>query len=57
MYDALRAKGRVVAVIGPRRHLAYDWDLLPQWGLRHIPLTGAVGLVGPTITILDLRTH
>ena len=57
VYDALRAKGRVVAVIGPRRHLAYDWDLLPQWGLRRIPLTGAIGPVGPTITILDLRAH
>ncbi|MER3453375.1 MAG: hypothetical protein C4344_07035 [Acidimicrobiia bacterium] len=55
VYDALRARGRVLAVIRPRRHLPYDWDLLPQWGLRRIPLTGTIGPVGPTVTLLDLR--
>lgn len=54
-YDALRAQGRVVAVVRPGRPLPYDWDLLPQWGLRRIPLRGPTGPVGPTVWILDLR--
>jgi 4-amino-4-deoxy-L-arabinose transferase-like glycosyltransferase len=54
-YDALRARGRVVAVVAPRRPLPYDWDLLPRWGLRRVPLRGDTGPVGPTIWILDLR--
>jgi len=55
MYDALRARGRVVDVIGPPEPLSYRWDLLPQWGMGGLPLTGPVGPVGPTVTVLDLR--
>jgi Dolichyl-phosphate-mannose-protein mannosyltransferase len=55
VYDALRARGRIVAVIRPWRPLSYRWDLLPQWGAASLPLTGPVGPVGPTITLLDLR--
>jgi 4-amino-4-deoxy-L-arabinose transferase-like glycosyltransferase len=54
-YDALRAAGRTLAVIRPGRRLPYRWDLLPQWGLRRVPLRGDTGPVGPTIRILDLR--
>lgn len=54
-YDALRARGRVVDVIGPPQALSYRWDLLPQWGMGGLPLTGPVGPVGPTVTVLDLR--
>lgn len=55
-YDALRARARVLAVIRPGRPLPYNWDLLPQWGLRRIPLVGPTGPVGPTIWVLDLRS-
>lgn len=55
VYDAVRAAGDVVAVIKPARPLSYRWDLLPRWGADRIPLTGPVGDVGPTITIVDLR--
>jgi MFS family permease len=54
VYDALRSAGRTVSEIGPDPPLSYRWDLLPQWGLRAIPLVGPTGPVGPTITILDL---
>ena len=55
VYDALRRRGRTLAEIRPARPLSYRWDLLPQWGVATIPLTGPVGPVGPTITVLDLR--
>lgn len=55
VYDALRARGRVLAEIRPSQALSYRWDLLPQWGVARIRLAGPVGLVGPTITLLDLR--
>lgn len=56
-YDLLRKIGRVRAKIEPTIPSTYRWDLIPQWGIRSIPLTGSVGLVGPTITIYDLRQH
>jgi hypothetical protein len=55
-YDAIRAAGEVVDVVAPGLPLSYRWDLLPAWGLRRIPLTGPLPLVGPTVTLLDLRT-
>lgn len=55
VYDALRARGRVLAEIRPSQPLSYRWDLLPQWGVARLRLTGPVGPVGPTITLLDLR--
>jgi hypothetical protein len=55
VYDALRARGRVVGTIAPDEPLSYRWDLLPQWGAGDLPLTGPPGPVGPTITVLDLR--
>lgn len=55
VYDALRARGRVLAEIRPSQPLSYRWGLLPQWGAGRLGLTGRVGLVGPTITLLDLR--
>lgn len=54
VYDALRAAGRVLAVVAPSRPSSYRWDVLPQWGLDRIPLFGSVGVVGPTITFLEL---
>lgn len=54
-YDQLRAAGTVVRVIGPRPRLAYNWDVLPRWGLDAVPLSGHISAVGPTITVLDLR--
>jgi hypothetical protein len=54
-YDALRAAGTIVRVIGPRPRLAYNWDVLPRWGLDDVPLSGRISVVGPTITVLDLR--
>ncbi len=54
VYDALRARGRVLAVLRPSRPLSYRWDLLPQWGAGRLRLTGPVGPVGPTITLVDL---
>lgn len=54
-YDRVRAAGTVVGVIGPHPHLAYNWDVLPRWGLDRVPLTGPISAVGPTITVLDLR--
>ncbi|HWB70820.1 MAG TPA: phospholipid carrier-dependent glycosyltransferase [Egibacteraceae bacterium] len=56
VYERLRAQGRVVAVIAPAVPLSYRWDLLPQWGVGELPLSGPVGPTGPTITILDLRS-
>lgn len=56
VYDALRARGRVVDVVAPARPSSYRWDLLPQWGLGDLSLTGDTGPVGPTVTILDLRS-
>jgi MFS family permease len=55
VYEALRARGRVVSVVRPAVPLPYNWDLLPQWGARRRPLSGPVGPVGPTITVVDLR--
>jgi 4-amino-4-deoxy-L-arabinose transferase-like glycosyltransferase len=55
VYDALRARGRVLAEVRPSQPLSYRWGLLPQWGVGHLALTGPIGLVGPTITVLDLR--
>jgi 4-amino-4-deoxy-L-arabinose transferase-like glycosyltransferase len=54
-YDRVRAAGTVVRVIGPHPRLAYNWDVLPRWGLDRVPLTGDITAVGPTITVLDLR--
>ncbi|MBW3562061.1 MAG: glycosyltransferase family 39 protein [Actinobacteria bacterium] len=54
VYDRMRAEGDVLAVIEPFRPLSYRWDVLPQWGLDHVPLTGEVGATGPTLTIVDL---
>jgi hypothetical protein len=54
-YDRVRAAGSVVRVIGPHPRLAYNWDVLPRWGLDRVPLTGDISAVGPTITVLDLR--
>lgn len=54
-YDRVRAAGRLVRVLGPRPRLAYNWDVLPRWGLDEVPLTGDISAVGPTITVLDLR--
>jgi hypothetical protein len=54
VYDALRQRGRVIAVFAPRRPLTYRWDVLPQFGEHDLPLTGPLGPVGPTITVLDL---
>jgi hypothetical protein len=53
-YDALRARGSELAVIAPSVPLSYRWDVLPQWGLRELPLTGDI-TTGPTVTFLDLR--
>lgn len=55
VYDAMRRRGRVIGVIRPRVHLAYNWDVLPRWGLDDLPVTGAIPAAGPTITIIDLR--
>ena len=55
VYDALRARGRVLAVVGPEVTLPYDWDQLPDRGLDRIALTGDIGPVGPVVTLLDLR--
>jgi hypothetical protein len=55
VYDAMRTKGEVVAVIRPFVPLDYDWDLLPQWGVARLPLRGRMGPTGPTLTVLDLR--
>lgn len=57
VYDKVRARGDIVAVVRPAFDLSYRWDLLPQWGADEIPLTGPIGDVGPTIAILDLRDH
>ncbi len=54
-YDALRAAADPLRVVRPSLPLSYRWDLLPAWGLRAVPLTGAAPVVGPTITFLDLR--
>jgi hypothetical protein len=54
-YDRVRAAGTVVRVVGPHPRLAYNWDVLPRWGLDRVPLTGHISVVGPTITVLDLR--
>lgn len=54
VYDALRARGRVLDVVAPDLPSSYRWDQLPQWGVGDLPLTGAIGLVGPTVTVLDL---
>lgn len=53
-YDLIRERGVVIGGVGPDRPLAYNWDLLPAWGLRNIPLTGDVGPVGPQIELLRL---
>lgn len=55
VYDAVRDRGRLIAVVGPDPPLSYRWDVLPQWGLDRLPLRGPVGAVGPTLTVLDLR--
>lgn len=55
-YDALRRAGPAIAVVEPSVPLSYRWDLLPQWGLAAIPLRGPLPRVGPTVTVLDLRT-
>jgi len=54
-YAALRRDRPIVAVIAPSVPLTYRWDLLPEWGLARLPLTGADPTVGPTITVFDLR--
>lgn len=54
VYDRLRATGEIVAVVRPTRPSAYNWDVLPQWGVDEVPLTGPVGAVGPTITFIEL---
>lgn len=56
VYDAIRARGEVLAVVGPDVPLTYRWDLLPQWGAGELPVLGDTGPVGPTITIIDLRS-
>lgn len=56
VYDAMRGQGKVVLVVKPFMPLAYDWDVLPQWGLRKLPLWGKFGATGPTLTILDLHS-
>ncbi len=55
VYDAIRATGRIIETIRPSHLLRYDWDLLPDNGMGDVPLTGDVGLVGPTLTFVDLR--
>jgi hypothetical protein len=55
-YDRARAVGVVYDVVAPTTHLTYRWDLLPGWGIESLPLVGDIGPVGPTITILDMRT-
>jgi hypothetical protein len=55
VYDALRAAGDVIDVVGPDVELSYRWDGLPQWGVGALPLTGPPSPTGPTVTILDLR--
>ena len=54
-YDRIREAGRVVLVVAPEPRLAYNWDVLPRWGLDDLPVLGAMRSVGPTITVLDLR--
>jgi 4-amino-4-deoxy-L-arabinose transferase-like glycosyltransferase len=54
VYDAIRARGTVLATVAPSRRLSYRWDGLPQWGIRSVPLRGPVGVVGPTITFFAL---
>lgn len=54
-YNLLRKVGRVHATFEPTISSTYRWDLIPQWGIESIPLTESVGLVGPTITVYDLR--
>lgn len=54
-YGALRRDASVVEVVTPSVPLTYRWDLLPQWGLAGLPLTGPDPVVGPTITVFDLR--
>jgi hypothetical protein len=54
VYDQLRRRGRVVAVISPSRPLSYRWDVLPAFGEGRVPLTGSIGPLGPIITVLDL---
>lgn len=54
VYDDMRERGEVVEVIAPFTPLSYRWDVLPQWGLDLVPLTGEVGPTGPTITVVDL---
>jgi hypothetical protein len=55
VYDAMRAHGRVVRIVAPPQHLAYNWDVLPRWGLDRLPVLGRIRATGPTITILDMR--
>lgn len=55
VYEALRAAGDVIDVVGPDVELSYRWDGLPQWGVGALPLTGPPSPTGPTVTILDLR--
>lgn len=54
-YAALRREAPVVQTVAPSVPLTYRWDLLPQWGLAGLPLTGPDPAVGPTITVFDLR--
>jgi hypothetical protein len=54
VYDALRAQGRVVRVVEPVVPAAYNWDVLPGYGLGELPLAGRASPVGPRITVLDL---
>ena len=57
VYDAVRINGRQYALITPSLPLSYRWDLLPAYGMTDIPLRGGEPLVvGPTITVFDLRT-
>lgn len=53
-YDEIRELGIPIGQVGPDRPLPYNWDLLPGWGLRRIPLTGDIGPVGPRIELLRL---
>ncbi|MGI9016499.1 MAG: glycosyltransferase family 39 protein [Euzebya sp.] len=50
-YDQIRDVGEQIGGVSPGRPLAYNWDLLPQWGIGDIPLTGDIGPVGPAISL------
>jgi hypothetical protein len=56
VYDELRERGEVVAVIRGDHDLSYRWDHIPQWGADELPVIGSSDELGPTITVIDLRS-